>query len=229
MTNIIVTKFLGAVQDLAFGRGKVSQTRGGKNFQLDKLSFTFIVGSEAQLNDLDYKQFPSAAVVDAGGNLAFYEWQPAPVSAYVRTRIQNPLVHRKASMALQTAATTAITAQDVPVRVVGTTVAAPGNTGFSHTSGRLTCTGEADLYSVAAAISLAPTTTQGFAIYLALNGSPIEQTKFAVVDSVANGPKVAVINHVLELRAGDFLELYIANTGGLDSLSALSYNLSVSD
>ena len=62
----LVTKVLGAQQDLLIGEGKVQQVRAGVQYALDKLRLLYIANSVEELNALDPTMFPKALLIVNG-------------------------------------------------------------------------------------------------------------------------------------------------------------------
>ena len=62
----VVTKVLGAQQDLLIGEGKAEQTRAGQSYTVDKLRLLYLANSMDEVSELDPTMFPKVLLLENG-------------------------------------------------------------------------------------------------------------------------------------------------------------------
>lgn len=227
MPERIVTKMLAGLEDLLFGRGTVTQARAGGSYEITKLSLVKVLTNASQLADEDYGKFPFVAVVE-NEQLSFYEYVNG--TGYVLVEIQNPVARTKASIYLTATANTAIITIGEATKVVATTAASPANNNFTQSSGRLKYVGEPDqLVTISASVQVASTNVDELSFFIAINGEIQEESEHKIPATGTAIPRLAAWSYTASIVTADEIEVYVANNDSLADLTAISYNLTVSN
>lgn len=227
MPSRTITKMLAGIEDLLFGRGVQTQARAGGNYQISKISVPLVVETVDELADLDASKFPFVAVSTASGELSFYEY--ATGTGYKAVSLVNPLKRDRASFRLVSATNTSIITAGVATKLLAVTEPGANNYGFSHTNGRLVFDStEAQLAAVDAGICISATNTARLAFYIAINGVPVDESRYVVEETATAVPRTASLHAVVQLPAGCDVEVYVANLDDVSDVKATAYHLSVS-
>lgn len=130
---------------------------------------------------------------------------------------------------LATNATVTPTVLDTPIKVVGTTTEnLAAALRFTHTNGRLTYVGDEtiDIAVSCTASVIASSNNQNFSMYIAKNGTELNETKSSGrVGSSASDEVPLPLHGKPVMTTNDFIEVFIENTSGTIDLTVTQFNL----
>ena len=110
------------------------------------------------------------------------------------------------------ATVTTISAVEVPVKISGTTTSNTINQKFTHTDNRLEYTGGLDRdFQVSATMSFTTGNNKVVGMYVAKNGSIIPSSEMYATSSASGRAESIHIQTILNMTAGDYIELWIEN------------------
>lgn len=220
----VVIKSLAGEEDMLFGRSPVNQSRAGATYPITPLSIIKVVTSVAAMDDLEPTEFPLVAVID-GLDFTLYEYiNPS----YTKVRVSNARVKRGAAFRLTAEAVTPIITTGVPTRVEGTTVMDAASEQFTHASGRLTYTGDADLFKVDVNLTVRDGNQDELNVSLALNGGVLSDTTQVMPASASAAPRSLSFSTYLELESSNQLEVFVSNQDDTTDVEVAQYNMAVS-
>ena len=219
----VVTKSLAGKEDLLFGRGSATQSRGGNQYVINALSVPWVASSEAALNDLDPSQFPFV-IVSTGSAITLYEYTG---SVYSPVQLTNIRAKRAAAFRLVTPAVSPIITIGVPTRVEGSTAMDADSEEFSHASGRLTYEGPADLFKVDVNLVVSSANQDELEFSLALNSGVLTSTTVTLPASASAIPRSISFSALLNLSSSNQLEVFVANATSTADVEVSHYNMVV--
>lgn len=126
------------------------------------------------------------------------------------------------------ATATTISATNTPVKGAGTTVNSAFTQKFNHSNNRLTYTGSlTQTFKVSANMSIASTANNVIGLYIAKNGTPINESETYVTANSGGRFENGYIHTVLSLSTNDYIEIWVENNTAINNITLESLSVIV--
>lgn len=123
---------------------------------------------------------------------------------------------------------TAITTQGVAVKAVGSTTSSAITAKFTNTDNRATYEGALTrFFKVTATLSVESGNNNQVGVYIAKNGTPINESEVYGTTSGSGRAENIVVHTLVELTANDYIEIWVENDSSTQNVTVTDLNLIV--
>lgn len=136
---------------------------------------------------------------------------------------------RAATLYVENNATaTTIASSGVYYKLAGTTALATPNSGFAHSSNRLTCQSViTKLYMISISVNFIGTTNNQYSFKVYKNGSALTGGKFSSTANAGGRAENVSGNYFTELGLNDYIEIYVTNLTASNNITAEDFSMDV--